>query len=138
MEACPWHQCFANADLPYTLTISRLPWCCLAAGYTQLAPVKGQWNIAVKATKTADKSVFQPQECAEDKVSAACNKPLLTADAHDKVKVTATLKAKQLKTIDDLTPSRVLVKACYAKPSTTDRPWRKANDVIDVSSWATP
>lgn len=87
-------------------------------------------------TKTADKSVFEPQACSEDKVSAACNQPLLSADAQDKIKVTATLKgdATQLKTLDNLPAKRVVVKACYSKPSTADRPWRKADTVIDVSS----
>jgi hypothetical protein len=106
------------------------------AGYTQLAPVKGQWDITLKATKTADKAAFEPLDCAEDKVSAACNKPLLTADAKDKLQVTAALKESPLKTIDDLTPKRVIIKACYTKPSTADRPWRKSNDVIDVSAIA--
>uniref|UniRef100_A0A383VNL4 High-affinity nitrate transporter n=1 Tax=Tetradesmus obliquus TaxID=3088 RepID=A0A383VNL4_TETOB len=99
--------------------------------YTQLAPVKGQWDITLKATKTADKAAFEPVDCAEPKISAACNKPLLTADAKDKLQVTAALKGKTLKTIDDLTPKRVVIKACYSKPSATDRPWRKSNDVID-------
>jgi hypothetical protein len=101
--------------------------------YQQLAPVAGQWDIAVAATKTADKSVFEPQVCSDGMVSAACNQPLLSADAKDKLKVTATLKggASQLKTIGDLPAKRVVVKACYSKPSTADRPWRKANDVID-------
>jgi hypothetical protein len=104
------------------------------AGYTQLAPVKGQWDITLKATKTADKAAFEPADCTEDKISAACNKPLLTADAKDKLLVTAALKDSPLKTIDDLTPKRVVIKACYTKPSTADRPWRKSNDVIDVSA----
>eukprot|EP00878_Enallax_costatus_P002739 GHUV01002928.1.p1 GENE.GHUV01002928.1~~GHUV01002928.1.p1 ORF type:complete len:265 (+),score=73.35 GHUV01002928.1:83-796(+) len=101
--------------------------------YQQLAPVAGQWDIALAITRTADKSVFEQQICKEDKVSAACNKPLLTADAKDKLQLTATLKdgATQLKTIDNLQPKKVFVKACYSKPSTADRPWRKANDVID-------
>ena len=46
------------------------------------------------------------------------------------------MKGKTLKTIDDLTPKRVVIKACYSKPSATDRPWRKSNDVIDVSAAA--
>lgn len=111
--------------------------CSLPAAYKQLEPVAGQWDIAVAATKTADKSVFEPQICTEDKVSAACNQPLLSADAKDKLQVTATLRdgATQLKTLDNLPAKRVVIKACYTKPSTADRPWRKANDVIDVSSW---
>lgn len=73
--------------------------------------------------------------CSQDKLSAACNQPLLSADAQDKIKVTAVLKAgaSQLKTIDNLPAKRVVVKACYGKPSTVDRPWRKADGVIDVS-----
>lgn len=107
----------------------------MSAAYQQLAPVAGQWDIAIATTKTADKSVFQPQNCTEAKVSAACNHPLLTAEAKDKLQVIATLKggAAQLKTLDNLPAKKVVVKACYSKPSTTDRPWRKANDIIDVS-----
>lgn len=99
--------------------------------YKQLSGVKGQWAISVKATKTADKALLEPQTCDQPKPSAECNQPLLSADAKDKVQVTAALTAPPLRTIDNLTPLRVLVKACYAKPSTADRPWRKPSDVID-------
>ncbi|KAF8071332.1 NRT3.2 [Scenedesmus sp. PABB004] len=102
-----------------------------ATTYTQLKPVAGQWDITVKATKTADKAAFEPQLCTEDTVKAACNQPLLSADAKDKLQVTAALKAAPLRTIDNLPPTRIVVKACYTKPSSTDRPWRKSNDVID-------
>eukprot|EP00775_Hariotina_reticulata_P008663 gene8663-8844_t len=101
------------------------------AGYTQLDPVKGQWAISVAATRSPDKSVFTPQVCDQDKISAACNQPLLGADAKDKLQVTAALKSGPLKTIDNLPAKRVVVRACYTKPSIADRPWRKSNDVID-------
>jgi hypothetical protein len=103
-------------------------------GYTQLAPVKGQWDITLKATRTPNKDVLEAVDCTEDKLSAACNQPLLSADAKDKLQVTAALKNSPIKTIDDLTPKRVVIKACYTKPSAVDRPWRKTNDVIDVSA----
>jgi hypothetical protein len=104
------------------------------AGYTQLAPVKGQWDITLKATRTANKDAFEAVDCTEDRFSAACNQPLLSADAKDKLQVTAALKKSPIKTIDDLTPKRVVIKACYTRPSAVDRPWRKSNDVIDVSA----
>lgn len=102
-------------------------------GYTQLKPVAGQWKISVAATRTSDKSVFEPQVCDSEKLSAPCNQPLLNADANDKLQVKLQLKDKQLKTIDNLQPKRVVVRACYTKSSAVDRPWRKAADVIDVS-----
>jgi len=103
------------------------------AGYTQLDPVKGQWDISIAATRSPDKTVFTPQVCDQDKVTAACNQPLLSADAKDKLKVTAALKSGPLKTIDDLPAKKIVVKACYTKPSIADRPWRKTNNIIDVS-----
>lgn len=103
------------------------------AGYTQLKPVSGQWKIEVLATKGADKSVFTPIACDKEALTAPCHSPPLTADEKDKLKVELQLKDKQLKTYDNLQPKRVLVRACYTKSSAVDRPWRKANDVIDVS-----
>lgn len=102
-------------------------------GYTQLKPVSDQWDISVSATKSADKGAFVPVTCDSPQLSAPCNQPPLSADAHDKVRVQLKLKDKALKTIDNLDPKRVLVRACYTKPSAVDRPWRKADNVIDVS-----
>lgn len=102
-------------------------------GYTQLKPVSGQWKISVAATSGADKGTFTPITCDSPALSAPCNKPPLTADNKDKLKVELQLKDKTLKTIDELKPKRVLVRACYTKASAVDRPWRKAADVIDVS-----
>lgn len=99
--------------------------------YTQLKPVSGQWDISVSATKSADKGAFAPVTCDSPQLSAPCNQPPLSADAHDKVRVQLKLKDKALKTIDNLDPKRVLVRACYTKPSAVDRPWRKADNVID-------
>jgi len=99
--------------------------------YTQLKPVSGQWKIDVLATKGADKSVFTPIVCDKEALTAPCHSPALTADEKDKLKVELQLKDKQLKTYDNLQPKRVLVRACYTKSSAVDRPWRKANDVID-------
>jgi len=99
--------------------------------YTQLKPVSGQWKISVLATKGDDKSIFTPIACDSEALSAPCNSPPLTADDKDKIKVELQLKDKQLKTFDNLPPKRVLVRACYTKASAVDRPWRKANDVID-------
>ncbi|KAF6262132.1 hypothetical protein COO60DRAFT_674518 [Scenedesmus sp. NREL 46B-D3] len=56
---------------------------------------------------------------------------LKSSNPQDKLQVTAALKETPLKTIDDLTPKRFVIKACYTKPSAVDRPWRKSNDVID-------
>lgn len=100
--------------------------------YAQLKPTAGQWGIAVSATKSADKTAFLPVTCDKPELSAPCNSPALSADAADKVRVQLTLKDKPLKTNGDLAPKRVLVRACYTKPSAVDRPWRKANDVIDL------
>lgn len=102
-------------------------------GYKQLKPVSGQWKISVAATKSADKAVFSPLTCDQPALTAACNQPPLSADAKDKLRVDLALKDKTLKTMDDLSPKRLLVRACYTKQSATDRPWRRANDVIDVS-----
>eukprot|EP00879_Flechtneria_rotunda_P004782 GHRR01005053.1.p1 GENE.GHRR01005053.1~~GHRR01005053.1.p1 ORF type:complete len:233 (+),score=48.68 GHRR01005053.1:159-857(+) len=102
-----------------------------STSYTQLANTSGQWNITVAATRAANKSAFEPVSCTEEKSSAACNQPLLNADAQDKLQVTAALKDSPLRTIDDLPATKLWVKACYAKPSTADRPWRKADNVID-------
>jgi hypothetical protein len=55
----------------------------------------------------------------------------LTADNGDKLRVQLSLKNATLKTIDNLEPKRVVVRACYTKAAATDRPWRKANEVID-------
>jgi hypothetical protein len=99
--------------------------------YKQLDPVKGQWAISVAATRSPDKTVFTPQVCDQDKFTAACNQPLLSADAKDKLQVTATLTSSPLKTIDNLPAKKVVFRACYTKPSIADRPWRKSNNVID-------
>lgn len=109
-----------------------LLFCC--AGYTQLKPVSGQWDIQVSATKSADKSVFTPVTCNQTSITAACNQPPLTADNGDKLRVDLQLKDKTLKTFDNLDPKRVLVRACYTTASAVDRPWRKGNNVIDVSA----
>jgi hypothetical protein len=69
-------------------------------------------------------------------LTAPCNQPALTADNNDKLRVDLQLKDKTLKTYDDLEPKRVLVRACYTSASAVDRPWRRGNDVIDVSSRA--
>jgi High-affinity nitrate transporter accessory len=100
--------------------------------FSQLAPMAGQWNISVEATRSPDRA-FVPQVCPDDVYAAPCNQPPLNADAKDKLRVTATLKAEPLRTVGDLEPERIWVKACYAKSSLVDRPWRKANDNIDVS-----
>src|SRR5690242_8767111 len=105
----------------------------LTTGYKQLQPVAGQWKISVSATKSADKAVFSPITCDQPALSAPCNQPQLTADNKDKLKVELQLKDKTLKTVDNLEPKRVLVRACYTKASAVDRPWRKADNVIDVS-----
>lgn len=100
--------------------------------YTQLAPTKGQWKIAVATTKGSP-DAFTPQTCDKDTISAPCLQPLLTADKGDRVQVSLSLKDKVLKTVDNLQPKRVLVRACYARPSLVGRPWRAANNNIDVS-----
>jgi hypothetical protein len=69
-------------------------------------------------------------------LTAPCNQPVLTADNNDKIRVDLQLKDKTLKTYDDLEPKRLLVRACYTRASAVDRPWRRSNDVIDVSSRA--
>lgn len=92
--------------------------------YKQLEAVKGQWSLSVAANGVA-------RNCSKEAVAAPCNQPPLNADAGDKLTVTAALKGDALRTAGDLDPKRVLLKACYAKPSTADRPWRKPNDVID-------
>lgn len=99
--------------------------------YKQLKPTTGQWKISVAATKSADKGTFTPVTCDQALLTAPCNQPPLSADAKDKLRVDLTLKDKTLKTYDDLDPKRLLVRACYTKQSATDRPWRRANDVID-------
>lgn len=98
--------------------------------YAQLAPVKGQWNITVEATRESP-DAFMPVTCDQAAVQAPCNQPLLTADRADKLKLTYTLAGSGLKTLDDLAPKGVRFVACYATPSTADRPWRKANPVMD-------
>jgi hypothetical protein len=98
--------------------------------------VSGQWNIKVSATSTPDKSTFLPITCDQPALTAACNQPPLSADSKDKLKVELQLKDAKLKTIDNLAPKSLLVRACYTKASATDRPWRRANNVIDVSGTA--
>lgn len=98
--------------------------------FSQLAPMAGQWNISVEATRSPDRA-FVPQVCPDDVYAAPCNQPPLNADAKDKLRVTATLKAEPLRTVGDLEPKRIWVKACYARSSLVDRPWRKGNDNID-------
>jgi hypothetical protein len=95
--------------------------------------VSGQWNIKVSATSTPDKDSFLPVTCDQPALTAACNQPPLSGDNKDKLKVELQLKDKKLKTIDNLAPKSLLVRACYTKASATDRPWRRANNVIDVS-----
>ena len=100
-------------------------------GYTQLKPVKGQWDISLAATKTADKAAFEPLDgCNATALSAPCISPLLSAQHGDKLQANFTLAAP-LKAIDGLNATGLIFQACYSKPSTADRPWRKANDVID-------
>jgi hypothetical protein len=101
-------------------------------GYTQLKPVKGQWTISLAATKTADKTAFEPLAgCNATALSAPCIAPLLSAQNGDKLQANFTLGAPPLKAIDGLNATALVFQACYSKPSTADRPWRKANDVID-------
>ncbi|KAI8465807.1 MAG: hypothetical protein J3K34DRAFT_525056 [Monoraphidium minutum] len=99
--------------------------------YTQLKGVKGQWTISMKATKGADKAVFVPQTCASPALDAPCNQPLLGAAAKDKVQITAKLTKAPLKVVDSLKAQTVVLRLCFSKPFTVDRPWRKANDAID-------
>lgn len=100
--------------------------------YTQLARAKGQWNITIEATKgSKSKSMFFPQVCSSPALSAACNQPLLSADHHDKVRVTAKLADGKLLAVNGMKPDGVVLRLCFSKPSTADRPWRKAADAID-------
>lgn len=128
------HQCDSLLLLSIPSSYNCCSCCCLlTAGYKQLKTTSGQWKVSVSATKSADKSTFTPIACNETALTAACNQPALTADNKDKLRVDLQLKDKTLKTYDDLEPKRVLVRACYTKASAVDRPWRRSNDVIDVS-----
>lgn len=99
--------------------------------YAQLDGVKGQWDITIEATKGADKDVFVPQACDSPVLDAPCNQPLLNADAHDKLKITAKVAKAPLKAADGLKPEHIVIKMCFSKPFVADRPWRKPNDIID-------
>jgi hypothetical protein len=102
---------------------------CFAA-YTLLKPVSGQWNISIeKASGSPD---FVPVACDQPAVTAACNQPLLAADKGGALKFTYQ-HPEELKTVDGLVAKSLRFQACYAAPSTKDRPWRKASDIIDVS-----
>jgi hypothetical protein len=106
-------------------------WANQETSYSQLKPLKGQWQISVAATKSADKTLFVSQDgCNATQLTAACVQPLLTGDHGDKLSFNYTLGAP-LRTFEDMVPQTLVFKACYTKPSTADRPWRKPSDVID-------
>jgi hypothetical protein len=97
--------------------------------YTELDSLKGQWAITVESTRGSD--AFKPVTCDVPAFAAPCNQPPLSNDAHDKVRVTAKQVGKAITTRGGLAAADVILKLCFSKPSTADRPWRKANDVID-------
>lgn len=90
----------------------------------------GQWTIAVEATKTADKTVFEPQICNATDLSAPCLQPLLSNVNGDALKFTYTIKNAPLKTLGDLPTTDVIFKACYTQPFQKDRAWRRATPEI--------
>ena len=100
--------------------------------YTQLKPAKGQWAITLAATKTADKAAFVPVgACNASALTAPCIEPLLSAQHGDKLQANFSLLAGPLRAVDGLNATALVFQACYSKASSADRPWRKANDVID-------
>jgi hypothetical protein len=100
--------------------------------YPELKPVSGQWNIAVAATKTADKTQFEPQTgCNATAIDAPCIQPVLSHPNGDALKFTFSLKAAPLRTLGDLTPTKVVFRACYSAPFLKDRGWRKATPELN-------
>jgi hypothetical protein len=102
------------------------------AAFTQLSNFTGQWNISTYLTKFSDKNVFTLHSCNDTDPAAACQQPGMNPDANDKVKVQFSFSGK-LRTLNGATPKTAVVKFCFTRPFFTDRPWRKYNNVIDVS-----
>lgn len=101
--------------------------------YEELKPLAGQWDIAV-ATSPRAGAPFDADSCT---APAGCP-PALSADAGSTLRVTLTRKAGANATGDELAtlnnagaPVTLLLRACFSKPSTADRPWRKAAPVVD-------
>lgn len=86
----------------------------------------------MQATKGRNNAIWLAQECDSPLISAACNKPLLTADAGDSIRINAVLNSTKLRTAGGLAPEKVVLRLCFSKPFTVDRPWRKPNDKIDM------
>lgn len=102
--------------------------------YEELKPFAGQWNIAVDTSAAAG----APYELDQCTIPTGCP-PALNADAGSKLRVTLTRKAGAaanatggaLATLGGGAPVKLLLKACFSKPSTADRPWRKSAPVVD-------
>lgn len=116
--------------------------------YADLKPLEGQWEVAVAASPSAG-APFAPVVCA---APTGCPPPL-SADAGSSLKITLTrvaapLAAKAaaansthaataphakgaLYTLTGDAPTLLKLRACFAKPSTADRPWRKPAPIVD-------
>jgi len=102
--------------------------------YAELKPYAGQWDIAVATSATAG-APYEKDMCTEP---AGCL-PALGADQGSSLRITLTRVAAKnataadgaLSTLTGGAPVKLTLKACFSKPSTADRPWRRAAPVVD-------
>lgn len=101
--------------------------------YEELKPYAGQWDIAVAASP-ATGAPFAPVACT---APTGCP-PALNADLGSALRFTLTRKAGPNKTADGematlagTAPVLLMLRGCFSRPSTVDRPWRRTAPIID-------